>query len=67
MPNLQIKGIDEDLYNQIKELARSESRSISQEVLYLIKRYLANRKSFEKHRTPAEEIILTHWSSCLVP
>ena len=41
MSNLQIKGIDESLYTQIKELAVREHRAISQQVLSLIKDYLA--------------------------
>ncbi len=34
MANLQIKGIDDELYNEIKKLAASEKRSISQQVLF---------------------------------
>ena len=30
MANLQIKGIDDELYNEIKKLAVSEKRSVSQ-------------------------------------
>ena len=44
MANLQIKGIDDTLYSQLKALAASENRSVSQEVLFLVKSYLANRK-----------------------
>ncbi|MCP4754190.1 MAG: hypothetical protein GY866_25165 [Proteobacteria bacterium] len=54
MANLQLKGIDDILYQQIKNLAASENRSVSQQVLYLIKRYMANRKSFQTVQTPAE-------------
>lgn len=43
MANLQIKGIDDDFYAEIKALAAAESRSVSQEVLYLTKEYLARR------------------------
>jgi hypothetical protein len=36
MANLQIKGIDDDLYAQIKSLAVSENRSVSQQILFLV-------------------------------
>jgi hypothetical protein len=54
MANLQIKGIDDVLYSQIKELAASENRSISQQVLFLVKRYIANKKQFEKTKISAQ-------------
>jgi hypothetical protein len=34
--NLQIKGIDDQLYDEIKKLAVAEKRSISQQVLFLV-------------------------------
>jgi predicted nucleotidyltransferase len=57
MPNLQIKGIDEQLYRQVKDLAVSENRSVSQQVLHLIRRYLANREQFQNTRTPAQILL----------
>lgn len=57
MANLQIKGINDDLYNQIKKLAASENRSVSQEVLYLIRLYLSNKKSFESIQSPAQTLL----------
>ncbi len=54
MANLQIKGIDDALYAQIKELAASENRSVSQQILFLVKRYIANKKEFEKTKMPAQ-------------
>ncbi|MBA7546779.1 hypothetical protein ES705_39176 [subsurface metagenome] len=54
MANLQIKGIDDSLYAQIKDLALSENRSISQEVLFLIKSYMANKKQLLTIKTPAQ-------------
>jgi plasmid stability protein len=41
--NLQIKGIDDDLYAQIKAVAAADNRSVSQEVLHLTREYLARR------------------------
>lgn len=46
MANLQIKGIDENLYLQIKKLASAENRSVSQQILYLAKEYLAKEEGF---------------------
>ena len=44
MANLQIKGIEDALYAQIKDIAVAENRSISQQVLFLVKAYMANKK-----------------------
>lgn len=57
MANLQIKGIDDALYSQIKELAASENRSISQQVLFLVQRYIANKKHFEITKMPAQTLL----------
>jgi len=47
MANLQIKGIDENLYAQIKKLAAAENRSVSQQIVFLAKEYLVKRKGFQ--------------------
>ncbi|MDN5753478.1 MAG: hypothetical protein L0H15_09385 [Nitrosospira sp.] len=57
MSNLQIKGIDDALYTQIKELAVSENRSVSQQILYLVKRYIANKKQFQAAKMPAQVLL----------
>ena len=57
MANLQIKGIDDDLYIQLKALAASENRSISQQVVYLVKSYLSQKPQFQKARTPAQVLL----------
>jgi predicted CopG family antitoxin len=57
LANLQIKGFDDALYTQIKKLAASENRSISQQILFLIERYIANKKQFEKTKTPAQVLM----------
>jgi hypothetical protein len=71
MPNLQIKGMDEELYEGIKRIAAQENRSLSQQVVHLIKEHLRRRHgarrssaesllalagSWEDERTP-EEIV----------
>ena len=57
MANLQIKGIDDDLYAQIKALAASENRSVSQQVLFLIKTYLAHKHQLHNSKTPAQILL----------
>ena len=57
MANLQIKGIDDDFYKKIKELAVAENRSISQQILYLTRRYLALPKDPGNARTGAEVLL----------
>ena len=57
MANLQIKNINDDFYKQIKQLADAENRSVSQQVLYLLKEYLAKRKSIPKIKTPAQILL----------
>jgi len=53
MANLQIKGIKDELYAQIKNLAASENRSVSQQVLFLIKEHLSKKKQIDATKTPA--------------
>lgn len=57
MANLQIKGIDDALYTQIKELAACENRSVSQQILYLVRRYIANKGQFQKTKMPAQALL----------
>lgn len=57
MANLQIKGIDDQLYNEIKKLAVAEKRSICQQVLFLVKSYLANKPRFDEIKTPSEVLL----------
>ena len=54
MANLQIKGMDDRLYDTIKKLAASENRSVSQEILFLVKEHVAKRKQTAAVRTPAQ-------------
>ena len=44
MAILQIKGIDDALYARIRQMAATDHRSISQEVLHLIEEHLAHRE-----------------------
>jgi hypothetical protein len=57
MANLQIKGIQDALYAEIKDMASAENRSVSQQILFLVKEYLARRKGFQTLRTPAQVLL----------
>jgi hypothetical protein len=57
MENLQIKGMDDDLYAQLKSLAASKNRSISQQILLLLKQYPARRYQPKGTRTPAQVLL----------
>lgn len=57
MANLQVKGMDDNLYSQLKALAAAESRSVSQEIIHLVKVYLASRKTLAATPTPGEILL----------
>lgn len=57
MANLQIKGIDDSLYAQIKQIAASENRSVSQQILFLIRHYMVNKKRFLNTKASAETLL----------
>jgi len=57
MANLQIKGIDDDLYSQIKTMASQENRSISQQILFLVKTYMAKKRFFLNAKSPAQVLL----------
>jgi hypothetical protein len=57
MANLQIKNIQDDLYEEIKKLAAAENRSISQQVLFLVKEYLVKRKHLTAAKSPAQVLL----------
>jgi plasmid stability protein len=57
MANLQIKNIDDDFYKEIKALADAENRSVSQQVIFLVKDYLSKRQTISKMKTPAQMLL----------
>ena len=57
MANLQIKNIQDELYEEIKKLAAAENRSISQQVLFLVREYLAKRKHLSAAKSPAQVLL----------
>ena len=52
MANLQVKGVDDDFYEALKLLAKEKGRSLSQQVLIMLKEYLAKEKKLSKAKTP---------------
>lgn len=44
MANLQVRDLDNSLYEALKAIARKERRSISQEVIVMIESYIGNPK-----------------------
>jgi predicted CopG family antitoxin len=57
MANLQIKGIDEEIYAELKKLAAAENRSVSQQTLFLIKDYLAKKQPLRTLKTPVQTLL----------
>jgi hypothetical protein len=57
MANLQIKNIDEAFYGRIKALADSENRSISQQVLFLLKGRISGGKMTGQAKPPAQVLL----------
>ncbi|MGA7877646.1 MAG: hypothetical protein WCA08_18440 [Desulfoferrobacter sp.] len=57
MANLQIKGIEDRLYEEIKRMAAEENRSVSQQVLFLVREYLARKHHVGKLKRPAEVLL----------
>ena len=57
MANLQIKGVDDAIYEELKKLAAAENRSVSQQTLFLIKDYLAKRHSVRPLKTPVQVLL----------
>ena len=55
MANLQVRDIDDNLYESIRSLAISEKRSISQEVVLILEKYLSSPLDFK--RNPTEEFL----------
>jgi len=57
MANLQIKGMNDDFYAQIKALAGSESRSVSQQILFMTREYLLKKQQIQAAKMPAQVLI----------
>jgi len=57
MANLQIKGMSDDFYAQIKALAGSENRSVSQQILFMTKEYLLKKQQVQAIKMPAQVLL----------
>ena len=57
MANLQIKGMDDELYRELKRMAAEENRSVSQQALFLVKEYLARKRYVRALKTPAQILL----------
>ncbi len=53
MANLQVRDIDNNLYESIRSLATIDKRSISQEVIHILEKYLSKPESFNLNPTDA--------------
>ena len=62
MANLQIKGIKDEFYTRLKALAEEENRSVSQQVLFVLKDYFARKKTIQNTKTPAQVLLELHGS-----
>lgn len=51
MAILQVRDLDDRLYSSLKTVAKSENRSISQEVISIIEKYLSNPQFFSSNPT----------------
>lgn len=51
MANLQVRDIDEKLYASLKKLAAGDKRSLSQEVVFILQKYLSSPDAFKENPT----------------
>ena len=51
MAILQVRDLDDRLYSTLKSIAKSENRSISQEVISILEKYLSNPHAFSGNPT----------------
>ncbi|MCW5206541.1 hypothetical protein VU08_06395 [Desulfobulbus sp. F5] len=57
MTTLQLEGIDSFFYDQIKQMAELENRSVSQQIVHVVKEYLAKEKQIRTTRSPADVLL----------
>ena len=61
MANLQVKGLDDDLYRALAARAASENRSISQEVVTMLQDFLARPGGSARDATEAFLALAGTW------
>lgn len=64
MATLQVRDMDDSLYNLLRKTADSEKRSISQEVIWIIQNYLSDVKH---RRNNINELLSITWDSDETP
>ena len=57
MPTIRITEIDDNLYEEIKRSAAAENRSVSRQVAFMLKDYVAKRHLLSKTKTPAQVLL----------
>ncbi len=57
MANLQIKGVDEDFYRDLKRMAAAGHRTVSGTVLAAIEEYLARKVEVDRTRAPGDLLL----------
>ncbi len=55
MATLQVRSIDDNLYKLLGNVAKTENRSISQEVIYILKKYFSRPENYKNN--PTEEFL----------
>lgn len=51
MAILQVRDIDDRIYENLKRISQQNKRSISQEVIHIIETYLSNPQTIKKNST----------------
>ncbi|MBU1218296.1 antitoxin [Myxococcota bacterium] len=64
MATLQVRDMDDGLYNLLRKTADREKRSISQEVIWIIQNYLSDVKH---RRNNINELLTITWDSDETP
>ena len=62
MAILQVRDVDDRLYSSLKEIARRENRSLSQEVVSILEKYLSNPKGFSNNSTDEFLNLANSWT-----
>src|SRR5262245_51987194 len=57
MANLQVKGVEDEFYEDLRRLAAQENRSMSQQVIVMLREHMAKRDAIRRLRTPAEALL----------
>jgi hypothetical protein len=55
--NFQIKGMNDELHEELKRLASKEKRSVSQQAVFLFRDYLARKQPMRVAKTPAQVLL----------